>query len=176
MNMDYLLVVIFAFFGLTVISVAVKHLRESAANARRIEREATEHRERLNRELIERLHREALLNQGMPKHWRGARAYTLAARSAAPNTAQQNSTPVPSAALDPRVENPLLDFSVPLLLANFAQYMPPELSAAEACNARSFAHDSSPSYSCDSSSSYDSSSSSSSCDSSSSSSCGGGGE
>lgn len=166
MNMLYLFPAALVLLGIFLIVGFVKHLREeSDAFYDRIERESRE-----NDELIVRLHREAQ-SQETPKP--RARAYPIAARSAAPKTAQQNSTPVQSAALDPLVENPVPDFSVPLSLAHFG-LTPVLYPPAEACNAHSFAHDSSPStsYSCDSSSSYDSSSS---CDSGSSS-CGGGGE
>ena len=162
MNIVYVIAAILALILVLLIAGFVKHVRESTANARRIEREISEHRERLNRELIERLHREA---QSLEAPKPRARAYPIAARSAAPNTTQQNSVPVQSVALETMVPDPVPDFSEPLKYSNFAP--------AEACNARSFAPDSSPSYSCDSSSSYDSSSSS--CDSGSSS-CGGGGE
>lgn len=50
MNMVYVIAAILALIGVLLIAGFVKHVRESAANARRIEREISEHRERLNRE------------------------------------------------------------------------------------------------------------------------------
>ena len=158
MNMLYVIAAALALIGILLIAGFVKHVRESAATARRFEREATERAEARNRELIDRLHHESQADHR-------PRAYPIAARGAPPRTAQQNSVPAQSADLNPLLLNPVPDFSVPLSHAHSAP--------AEACNARSFAPDSTPSYSCDSSSSYDSSSSSSSCDSGSSS---GGGE
>ncbi len=160
MNMLYLLAAAFALIGVLLIAGFVKHVRESAATTRRFERESFERAEARNREFIDRLHRESQADHR-------PRAYPIAARGAPPRTAQQNSVPAQSADLNPLLLNPVPDFSVPLSHAHSAP--------AEACNARSFAPNSSPSYRCDSIADYDSSSGGSSCDPGSSSCDGGGG-